>query len=39
MSPVWRNHTRNQRCHPVEIARPGSLEDLVELARGGKCGR
>ncbi len=31
MSPVWRNHTGEQRCDPVEIARPGSLAELREL--------
>ncbi|HEV7562192.1 MAG TPA: FAD-binding protein [Solirubrobacterales bacterium] len=33
MSPVWRNHTRNQRCDPVEVASPGTLDDLVTLVR------
>lgn len=33
MSPVWRNHTGNQRCDPVEVVRPGTLEELVELVR------
>jgi L-gulono-1,4-lactone dehydrogenase len=31
LSPVWRNHTGGQRCDPVEIVRPRTLEDLVEL--------
>jgi L-gulono-1,4-lactone dehydrogenase len=31
LSPVWRNHTGNQRCEPVEIARPSSLADLIAL--------
>jgi L-gulono-1,4-lactone dehydrogenase len=33
LSPAWRNHTGGQRCDPVEIARPGTLEQLVELVR------
>ncbi|HEY6115776.1 MAG TPA: FAD-binding protein, partial [Candidatus Dormibacteraeota bacterium] len=28
---MWRNHTGGQRCDPVEIVRPRTLEDLVEL--------
>jgi len=33
LSPTWRNHTGNQRCHPFQIVRPGSLRELVELVR------
>jgi hypothetical protein len=33
LSPVWRNHTGNQSCHPLEVARPRTLPDLVELVR------
>jgi hypothetical protein len=33
LSPVWKNNTGNQSCEPVEIARPGTLEDLVDLVR------
>lgn len=33
MSPVWRNHTGNQKCRPREIAHPSTLEDLVELVK------
>lgn len=31
MSPVWKNHAGNQSCDPVEIARPRTPADLVEL--------
>jgi L-gulono-1,4-lactone dehydrogenase len=31
VSPVWKNHTGVQKCNPVEIARPGTLQDLVDL--------
>ncbi len=31
MSPVWRNHSGEQRCDPVEIVAPRSLADLREL--------
>ena len=31
MTATWHNHTGNQICHPREIARPRSLEDLVDL--------
>jgi L-gulono-1,4-lactone dehydrogenase len=33
MALTWRNHTGNQVCHPREIVRPRSLEDLVDLVR------
>lgn len=33
MSPVWKNHTGGQRCEPVEIVRPETLQDLVELVK------
>jgi hypothetical protein len=33
VTSLWRNHTGNQQCHPVEVARPHSLQDLVELVR------
>jgi hypothetical protein len=33
VSPVWTNHTGNQRCEPRAIVRPGSLDELVELVR------
>jgi L-gulono-1,4-lactone dehydrogenase len=33
VSPVWKNHTGGQRCNPAEIARPGTLEELVELVQ------
>jgi hypothetical protein len=33
LSPVWRNHTGGQRCEPVEIVRPGSLRELIDLVR------
>jgi L-gulono-1,4-lactone dehydrogenase len=33
LSPLWRNHTGNQRCQPWQIVRPGSLKELVELVR------
>lgn len=31
MSPVWKNHTGQQRCRPVEIARPRGLAELRAL--------
>jgi hypothetical protein len=33
LTPIWKNHAGNQSCDPVEIARPRTLEDLVELVR------
>jgi L-gulono-1,4-lactone dehydrogenase len=33
VSPLWKNHTGGQRCNPVEIARPGTLQELVELVQ------
>jgi hypothetical protein len=33
LSPVWRNHTGNQRCDPFQIVQPGTLKELVELVR------
>ena len=33
MSPLWRNHTGNQSCEPLEIVRPASLAELIELVR------
>jgi hypothetical protein len=33
VSPVWRNHTGNQICHPAETARPQTLADLVDLVQ------
>jgi hypothetical protein len=33
VSPVWRNHTGEQRCDPVEIVRPASLAELCDLVR------
>jgi hypothetical protein len=33
LSPVWKNHTGEQRCDPVEIVRPRTLEDLVDLVK------
>jgi L-gulono-1,4-lactone dehydrogenase len=29
LSPTWHNHAGNQTCHPREIVKPGSLEELV----------
>lgn len=31
MSPVWKNNTGEQRCEPVELARPRTRGDLVDL--------
>lgn len=33
MSPVWKNDAGNQSCEPVEIVRPGTLEDLIDLVQ------
>ncbi len=33
MSPIWKNQTGVQKCNPVEIARPGTLQDLIDLVR------
>lgn len=33
MSPVWKNHSGGQKCEPVEIVRPHTLEDLVDLVQ------
>jgi hypothetical protein len=33
LSPVWKNHTGEQICDPVEIVSPGTLEQLVDLVR------
>jgi len=33
VSPVWRNHTGEQRCDPVEIATPANLTELQALVR------
>src|SRR5947207_4848343 len=38
-SRTWRNWGGNQRCAPVEIAQPRSVEDLVEVVKAaGKEG-
>ena len=34
-SRTWRNWGGNQRCAPVEIARPRTVEDLVEVVKSG----
>lgn len=31
MSPIWRNHSGEQRCEPVEIVRPGTAAELADL--------
>jgi hypothetical protein len=36
VSPVWKNHSGGQRCDPVEIARPQTLGDLVEIVTGAE---
>jgi hypothetical protein len=36
LSPVWKNHTGEQRCEPVEIVRPRTLGDLIELVQGAE---
>jgi hypothetical protein len=33
LNPVWKNHTGGQKCEPVEIARPRTLEDVIELVQ------
>jgi hypothetical protein len=33
VSPVWRNHTGEQRCDPVEVATPATLAELRGLVR------
>jgi len=33
LSSVWRNHTGNQQCEPVEIERPSTLAELVALVK------
>jgi hypothetical protein len=30
---TWRNHSRDQECHPSRIEHPSSTEELVELVR------
>ena len=35
-SRTWRNWGGNQRCAPVEIARPRTVEDLVEVVKSGQ---
>jgi L-gulono-1,4-lactone dehydrogenase len=36
MSPVWKNHTGEQRCDPVEIVAPSTLAELCEIVRRGE---
>jgi hypothetical protein len=33
LSPVWKNHTGQQRCDPVEIVRPRTLAELRGLVQ------
>lgn len=33
MSPVWKNHTGEQSCDPLEIVSPGTFEQLVDLVK------
>ncbi|MGB7686273.1 MAG: D-arabinono-1,4-lactone oxidase [Solirubrobacterales bacterium] len=33
MSPVWKNNTGEQRCEPVEIVHPHTLDELVGLVQ------
>jgi L-gulono-1,4-lactone dehydrogenase len=33
LSPVWKNHTGEQSCDPVEIVSPGTLGELVDLVK------
>jgi hypothetical protein len=33
VSPLWKNHTGQQRCDPVEIVRPRTLAELRTLVR------
>jgi L-gulono-1,4-lactone dehydrogenase len=33
VSPTWHNHAGNQTCHPREIVKPTSLEELVRCVQ------
>jgi L-gulono-1,4-lactone dehydrogenase len=33
VSPVWKNHTGEQKCNPVEIVRPRTLDELIDLVK------
>ena len=33
MTLTWRNHSRDQECHPSQIEHPSSTEEVVQLVR------